>query len=239
MQESELRLHSRLEQGHWWFRARREIIAMLADRYVRPHGGGLLDIGCGSGGNLAFLRGRFREASGLDVSPAAAQLSHAATGADIHVGAPSAVPASVWANVDLVLLADVLEHVEQDRGFLQDVIGRLPAGAILIITVPAHPHLYGAHDRALGHYRRYDWRAFTGLWHRLDADCLFASPFNCLLFPLMLLVRKLKSGEGSDLREHSFLVNALLYHVFRLEKFLLSRMALPWGASYLCVLQKQ
>lgn len=239
MQESELRLHSRLEQSHWWFRARREIIAMLVDRFVSPARGGMLDIGCGSGGNLGFLMGRFRHAAGLDVSAAAVELSRAATAASIYQGGLDAVPDAAWAQLDLVLLADVLEHIEQDRASLQEVIRRLPAGATVIITVPAHPHLYGAHDRALGHFRRYDRHSFQALWQGLEVSCRFQSPFNCLLLPLMLLVRKLSRGEGSDLHEHSFLVNTLLYHVFRLEKFLLPRIRLPWGASYLCVLQKQ
>lgn len=62
-------------------------------------------------------------------------------------------PASTF---DLILLLDVLEHVEKDREFLQDLVSRnLDVNGRVIMSVPAWPGLYGAHDHALGHYRRY------------------------------------------------------------------------------------
>ena len=57
---------------------------------------------------------------------------------------------------DLVLLLDVLEHIEDDGGFLDDhVTPHLDLAGVAIITVPAHPALYVEHDRALAHVRRY------------------------------------------------------------------------------------
>lgn len=239
MQESELQRHGRLEADHWWFRARREILCALTDRYLRPHGGALLDVGCGSGGNLKALQSRFAEAHGLDVSATAAALSRQAGAVGVYLGGPEAVPREVWPRLDMVLLADVLEHIESDRAFLAQILEQLPGGALVIITVPAGPALFGPHDRALGHYRRYDLAGFTALWRDQEVDTLLLSPFNCLLYPLMWVVRRLFPGSGSDLRRHSFLINTLLYHVFRLEQLLLPHIRLPWGASYLCVLRKR
>ena len=45
-----------LDQRHWWYRARREVIAALIRRRAQPPSGArLLEIGCGTGHNLAML----------------------------------------------------------------------------------------------------------------------------------------------------------------------------------------
>ena len=56
---------------------------------------------------------------------------------------------------DLVLLLDVIEHVQDDAAFLRAVLARLRSGGTVVISVPAWPWLYGAHDVHLGHCRRY------------------------------------------------------------------------------------
>lgn len=57
---------------------------------------------------------------------------------------------------DLVLALDVLEHVEDDQGFLQSLVADcLRPGGHLLVSVPAWNILYSTHDRKLGHRRRY------------------------------------------------------------------------------------
>jgi len=88
---------------------------------------------------------------------------------------------------DLVLLLDVLEHVEDDRGFLADLVSRVVSGAYVLITVPAFNGLFGPHDTFLGHYRRYRTSQLrvlateAGLCH-VEGGYLFAS----LLVPRLL-----------------------------------------------------
>jgi len=56
---------------------------------------------------------------------------------------------------DAVLLLDVLEHVEEDHGFLSKIVAESTPEAIFLVTVPAWPQLFSAHDVALRHFRRY------------------------------------------------------------------------------------
>lgn len=57
---------------------------------------------------------------------------------------------------DLVLLMDVLEHIDDDAAFLREtVIPLLDPDGVLVVSVPAHPRLFTAHDTMLGHHRRY------------------------------------------------------------------------------------
>ncbi|HZB40552.1 MAG TPA: methyltransferase domain-containing protein [Ilumatobacter sp.] len=57
---------------------------------------------------------------------------------------------------DLVLLLDVLEHIPDPARFIEHDLRRLTsAGTAALVAVPAHPALFGSHDRALRHHRRY------------------------------------------------------------------------------------
>jgi SAM-dependent methyltransferase len=58
--------------------------------------------------------------------------------------------------IDTILCLNVLEHVEDDRGVLRRLHAALVPGGRLLLLVPAHQWLYGAIDRAIDHYRRYD-----------------------------------------------------------------------------------
>lgn len=54
-----------------------------------------------------------------------------------------------------VLAANVLEHLVDDVGALRRMAGAAVPGGNVVILVPAYPSLYGPHDRAAGHVRRY------------------------------------------------------------------------------------
>ena len=56
---------------------------------------------------------------------------------------------------DLGLLLDVIEHVDDDVGFVRDVVARIRPGGRVLVSVPAWPALFSGHDRALHHHRRY------------------------------------------------------------------------------------
>lgn len=94
---------------------------------------------------------------------------------------------------DLVLLLDILEHVENDRGFLANLVDKhvAPGGKVLI-TVPAFQTLYSRHDEFLGHYRRYTLQelvavATSGDLNIIASGCLFFS----LLLPKFILYKLL------------------------------------------------
>ncbi len=244
MENEELELHARIEDAHWWFRARREIILDALARVAPPDAGRtVLEIGCGTGGNLRFLQARYRVA-GVDTSPVAVGYAKRRVSGDVIEGDFRGVPADVWKGIDAVLLADVLEHVEADSAFLRDVVERLPAGSGLVITVPAHPSLWGRHDRALGHVRRYSAATLRSLWAGLPVDERWVSPFNAILFPAIAAVRLLRrpgdpAAGRSDLRMPRDAVNDVLYRVFSLERHVLRHAPLPWGLSYIAVLAKR
>lgn len=96
---------------------------------------------------------------------------------------PAARPAS------LVLLMDVLEHVEDDRGMLRGLAsGPLGSAATrFLITVPAYNSLFCSHDRFLGHYRRYSFAEFNALLGAARLSPLSAGFLFTSLVPIRIL----------------------------------------------------
>lgn len=242
MEITEFRTHAEIEDAHWWFRARREIILDQLEK-VLPSGQDNLiaEIGCGTGGNLKFLSHYYR-VIGVDIAPEAVEYAKKRVNCDILLGDFRDALSNKWQQLDAVILADVLEHVEDDRTFLQDIISCLKENALIVITVPAHAFLWSSHDVILGHQRRYSKKTLRSLWERLPVRQIMFSPFNFFLFPAILIYRIMRANASnsgkSDLKMPAAVINKFLYRIFTLEKLLLKRMSLPWGSSYLAVLIK-
>ena len=92
----------------------------------------------------------------------------------------------------LVLLMDVLEHVPDDFKFLSELLAASAPGAEFLVTVPANPSFWSAHDESNGHYRRYDMDRFRAGVGGLPVTTLLLSHFNARLYPIAA-----RSGAGA------------------------------------------
>ena len=89
---------------------------------------------------------------------------------------------------DIVVLLDVIEHVADDKGFIQtNVLPKLTAGGMVLISAPAHPSLFSKHDEFLGHYRRYTRRQLFNV-----SEEFFISRKNGYQFSSLALIRFLQ-----------------------------------------------
>lgn len=219
---------------HWWFRARREILSDRIAALRLPAGATILEVGAGTGGNLAMLA-THGQVTAVEKDTYARKFAAEHSGLFVLPGyLPDKLPlADVQHN--LICLFDVLEHINDDRGSLVTLRSRLSADGRLLITVPAYQWLFGHHDQVLHHYRRY---TLSGL-RQLLADCGYqiesATYFNTLLFPVVALTRLLGifSGSTRDVGNQipSTPINNLLYHIFRLELHLLRHINMAFGTS--------
>lgn len=144
-----------LERDHWWFRGRRHVYSQL----LRDHLGGrtperILDIGSGVGGFLAELDALGDELAYTEVDAAALTRCRArGFGSGVRATA-NALPFRDE-SFDLICLFDVVEHLQDDRGAIDEVLRVLRPGGTLLISVPAHPWLFSRNDLVAGHHRRY------------------------------------------------------------------------------------
>jgi SAM-dependent methyltransferase len=231
-----------LEADHWWFVGRRELFARLIEELAVDRQSAALDVGTGTGANLALLRRLgFRRAVGLDSSAEAIGFCRARGLGEVRQGDIGALPFAD-ASFDLVLATDVIEHVDDDVGALRE-IGRVlsPEGHVLL-TVPALQALWGLQDELAQHKRRYRRSALLQRMRDAGLQPVRSFYFNSLLLgPIWLgrqLIRVLKPKLRSEAEINSPLLNRLLLAVFRADLQLASRLPLPLGVSILVVARR-
>ncbi len=235
-----LRQHLDLEERHWWFVARRKIVLDLLDQHLRNEGGlEILDAGCGGGATMDSLRCHGR-ARGMELSKEAVAYNRE-KGRDVVQGVIENIPFADG-SFGLALALDVIEHVPDDLAALTELNRVLKPGGSLLVTVPALNLLWGPHDVANGHYRRYSLGGLRGRIEAAGFELVRATYFNTLLFPAILAVRLLgrlrSKGTASDVGEVAWPLNAGLKAVFSLEAPVLRRGSLPVGVSALCLARK-
>ncbi|MDQ3144701.1 MAG: class I SAM-dependent methyltransferase [Pseudomonadota bacterium] len=230
-----------LDQNHWWFTARRRILSQVIERIVRPPADArILELGCGTGHNLDMLA-RFGRVEASELDDHARTLASKRLGRPIETAALPDLSMLPAASYDLVALLDVLEHVVDDKGSLAAIFTRLKPGGALLVTVPANPWMWSAHDVAHHHHRRYRKREIAALAREAGYTIELLSPFNSLLFPLIAAVRaigKLRGKEAANDAMPSRPVNTALDRIFGLEAGLIGRLPFPFGVSLVAVLRR-
>jgi len=145
---------------------------------------------------------------------------------------------------DVVVLFDVLEHVEDSRAFLRATLRHVKPGGFLLLNVPAWQFLFGAYDVAAGHWRRYRKATLVAELVGADCDVRDARYWGLSMVPLLLLRKWAVRGAVSpdDSVRRGFeppgpLVHAALRAAGRLETRLLRRP--PLGSSLLLAAQRR
>lgn len=223
MEESLYKAHAAMEDIHWWFVARRKILSAVATKLTEGVSAPfVVDVGCGTGGSIAHFMEMGIQCLGIDASPLAIEFAENKFPAgQFRCGRMPDDLQDIAADITLFTLLDVLEHVEDDRAFLSDLISLAPRGANILITVPALKSLWSPHDVANHHCRRYEKGELQATWSGLPVDCRMIGFFNARLYFIIKLVRlfaKLRNsavGEGgSDFVVPSRPVNRLLTAIF-------------------------
>ena len=105
--------------------------------------------GCGTSGNLKALNGRVGRLVGVALA------RRCFPGAEFHLCDCREVLSDLWLKLDAIVMADGIEHVDDDRSFVHDAFAAMRTGAILAVTVPAFGFLWSRHSVVLGLRRRY------------------------------------------------------------------------------------
>ncbi len=243
MQAEYARQYRTLWERHWWWRSREAHVLSWVKSLRKEHSAAwrILDVGCGDGLFFEALE-PFGMVEGLE--PDASLVTDPRWRERIKVARLSenagTLPDSTY---DLILMLDVLEHIDDDHAALRALHKSLRPGGRLLLTVPALQWLWSGHDVANAHYRRYDRetlrRALEDSGFRVES-----LRFYFIWTVLPMLARRWLDPAGRRIRaDHAIsilppMLNRMLTMASRGEHSLGKYVRWPLGSSLLAVVCK-
>lgn len=239
-----------IQDSHWWFIAKREIIMYLIEKYKllllndAKENLTLCDMGCGMGVLLNALS-ECGNVFGMDCELTAIEYCSKLWGERqiLYGKLPDEIPFAPG-SFDIMVLSDCLEHIDKDLSALIQTRKLLKnEKSFMVITVPALMCLWGYNDTVVHHRRRYTKKQLVKLVEQSGLHVEMCSYYNFWLFPIIWVVRKVKNIlkiKKDDLSENirSLWINKMLYRIFASEKACISKKGFPIGVSLIMIASK-
>lgn len=231
------------EAGHFWFRARSELLLWALRKYA-PSFRSLLESGCGTGFVLSGIAGSFPEARLVGTEAFVEGLAFArgrAPEAELMQMDARALP--YVDEFDVVAAFDVIEHIGEDELVLRNFYRATRPGGHCLLTVPQHMWLWSPMDEEACHKRRYGAGELERKAVRAGFHVARSTSFMTILLPVIALSRLLDRHRGRTGGPESLRVNPAVNRIFEallpLERAAIrSGVSLPVGGSRLVVLDK-
>ena len=226
------------ESKHWWFKARREILNKQIKKYSTKKKMSILDFGSGSGANI-YMLSKYGE---VDVYEKDNKTSNFLKKKFNRNGIKIIKKCFSKKRYDLILAADVIEHIKNDKKIINNLNKILKKNGLIIVTVPAYQFLFSKKDQALKHFRRYNRNGLKKLFSS-NFKTLKISYYNSLLFvPIAIAIIFFKLINRQFINEvekkPNNILNYIFYSLFKLEKFILKYFNFPFGISIISVFKK-
>lgn len=245
MEKKEYKIISDVQEDHWWWLGRQNIIEDLIQKRI-PTSNKLkiADVGCGYGANIPMLK-KYGHVTGLDTSKDAID--------SIKKRWPSEVDALVWQSpenisrqFDLMVFADVLEHIPDDKATADWIFRHLKKGGHVLVTVPAHRFFWTQMDVVVHHCRRYERNELIDLF-KSSFKIIHFSFYNFILFPIklgFLVFDRIKRRlyPKAELRSYNNIpsapINWLFKKILSIESPIVKRFSVPYGISMILLAQR-
>jgi len=230
-----------LEDHYWWFVGRRGLALRLLRKYLSVTKPDVLDLGCGTGVVLRELSSWARPV-GLDMSEKALGYCRQRQLGDLVQGDGVKLPFQEG-SFDAIIGLDIFEHIEDDRAAFAEAYRVLRPGGVVVLSVPAFKSLWGPHDVALHHFRRYRAPEVKARLAEAGFEPVRVGYSVFFLFPIVVLWRmfeKRKKGPAQASLVHvPGWGNRTLAAIQALESSLIEKGDLPWGSSVIAVGRKK
>lgn len=232
----------KVETQHWWFVARRKIIESIIKKLNLKKNAQIFDAGCGTGDNLKMLS-KYGNVVAMERDSNAFEKAQSRNVGEIYKGElPKIIHDNIKKDKDLIVLLDVLEHIDDDAGSLTSLKDYINSDGKFLITVPAYQFLWTARDEQHHHKRRYTVSQLKKTLELNGWKINYISYFNSFLFPLALIERIKQKifpvVEESDLKMPPKWINYIFEKIFSFESRLITKVAFPFGLSIIAIAEK-
>jgi 2-polyprenyl-3-methyl-5-hydroxy-6-metoxy-1,4-benzoquinol methylase len=239
-----------LEQNSFWFKFRNKYIETVINKYAAHNN--LLDIGGGNGFVSLGLQN-----TGINVT--LIEPGYQGCVNAIKRGVENVIYSTIEDcgfeenSIESVGLFDVLEHIEEDKGFLLNMNHLMKDDSYIFITVPAYKFLWSNDDIVGGHYKRHTIKSLNRLLKETGFSKVYATYFFSFLVLPIFLFRTLPyifkiTSPKKDVKVEKYtkehknrkgLMGLLLELLFKIEyKLILKTKTIIFGGSILFVAQK-
>lgn len=226
---------------HYWHRARQKILKRWMQKHISQRDQktklSLLDVGCGRGLYLKYFSDDYN-CAGLEPEESLWKKARMINPKVWQTGLPLTT-GMVSETFDIVLLLDVLEHIDDDVSALKSLKQVLSERGRIIINVPAHTWLWSTIDVVSGHKRRYTRRSITQVVEEAGFRLEQIRYWGSLGLPLVFLQRVVWRARGKKdycMYTPDSRINELLGELLYGEFYLTERINLPFGVSVLMMI---
>ncbi|HLK88479.1 MAG TPA: class I SAM-dependent methyltransferase [Polyangia bacterium] len=157
----------RMEERHFWHRARNVWIARVLRHYGALAPAKVLEVGCGSGAVAGHLQSLGYSVVGVDTAAPLVRKGHERFPAVTFIVGRAGQVDPTLGPFDVLGFFDVLEHLDDPAALLREALPYARPGALVVATVPALQSLYSVVDALSGHKRRYERGELTDLFARV------------------------------------------------------------------------
>jgi 2-polyprenyl-3-methyl-5-hydroxy-6-metoxy-1,4-benzoquinol methylase len=238
-----------MEQKHFWHVGRKELILDVLKRNVPGlYNVKMLEVGCGNGSVLDYLKGNNINVEGCDLFLEGLKFCRQRTG-EVPLYQVDVLAIPFKEEYDVIGLFDVLEHIEDDAKTLSEINTALKPRGYLVLTVPAYQFLWSHHDETSHHRRRYNKKDLVAKLEQCGYTVDKVTYFMFFLYPVLAATRLLskvfrKEKQEKDEAMTSLesktvpVINDIFLALLRMEKYLVRNMDLPFGSSLIVVARR-
>ena len=231
--------YAELYRRHWWWRSREKLTLKWLEQLKPESGFGLiLDVGSGSGLFLEALS-RFGQPEGVEADGAWAK--HPTPGAGRVHYRPFDATFRPNRRYGLILMLDVIEHMDDEVGALGHALELLEDDGLLVVTVPAFNCLWTRHDELNRHVPRYTKRSLHEAFEKAGGRVRTMHYFFHWLFVAKLLTRLKEALIPAPAKLPGIpprWLNSLLVYGSTAEFSLSRSLPIPFGASLVAIARK-
>ncbi|MBT7439605.1 class I SAM-dependent methyltransferase [archaeon] len=225
--------------NNFWFRGKYDLMKVLLSMNLKKRKNKILVLGAGTGEDLKIIS-KFGDIYAIDIDKNAFDLIPKNLVFEKKIANATKLPYKKEF-FDSVISFDVFEHIKNDKLALLEAHRVLKKKGKLIFGVPAFNFIFGSHDEALGHFRRYNKKTFKPLVKKFKKVTL--SYWNFIFFiPITLFIRlpgKIIKKKKTDNFNLPKILDDFALLILKFENYLISKkISLPFGLSLIGYCEK-